>query len=1017
MTLGKAILRWLIAIIALLAIVIVIMLTPFGLRLGMRLATKIVPGHLQYERISGILTGPIEIKGFEYDHDGTRISMQHFKMNWRPLALLWGKLEITELRANRVYLTLGSSSNKKTTHTTGLPFVIQIKRANLRNVAIGTKPNQYPFFLDHMHLKSIIVPNKISVDAYARISKPFPARTRLHAIGNFSKYTITLRVKSRHLNWVVYGTGNAESVKLHTRKSQTLDGSLSATADVRWAPTLQWDIDLNARELNFNNLKTGWPRALSIQLNTQGKIVNKAPLFSVKALITTPQAKINITATQDPGLKLQWNAAINQLSSLIPGSQGSLNTKGSWAGTIKHPITKGSVNANALSLFGFNVKKLQGQWDISPNVGKISGQVGIKNVNIAFDTQGRLTGAQWRGKFKKLNINSSQYANWRLSKPSDITLSSTQIIIPELCLRSTSKSTGLCLKGAWNRDKAWQFTAKGQRVNPGLLTGLFLPRLSLYGKTSVDATINGIAGKLQNASAKVTINKGRFRYRFNGNYIASRFQRSSMLFNFDKTGLRSQVGMFISKNNTINVSFSLPHVQNLPEKQTIQGNIRADMTNLSLLDNLMPDVINPRGRLKANLTISGTTANPNITGNLSFQKGSVALERLGITLTNIDAQISATQNVLNYSVNVSSKGKPIHIKGKSHWTTKGLESDVSIQGNNVLVMNTPEYVIYASPNLQISVLKKTLHMKGSITIPKGLIQPHTATNTVNLPYGQIIYVAGKPTQRVPQWQIFANVKVILGNDVTVKTAGLNATINGSATLIGHPKRPTIANGRINITKGTFTAYGKTLTLQPGSYIQFVNSPASNPSVNIRATKTIAINTGASGQQIGVNDLIVGVSLTGTFRHPKIKLFSVPGTLSQADILSYLILGYATNLNTGGNLDLLLEAATALKLGGDGSGIGGAISQIKQGLGLSELGVESETLVDALGNPIDQQTAFVIGKHLTQRIYIRYSVGLGQGPFAPVNIFQIRYLFGRNWAIQTDSSSQDNGIDILYSIER
>ena len=46
------------------------------------------------------------------------------------------------------------------------------------------------------------------------------------------------------------------------------------------------------------------------------------------------------------------------------------------------------------------------------------------------------------------------------------------------------------------------------------------------------------------------------------------------------------------------------------------------------------------------------------------------------------------------------------------------------------------------------------------------------------------------------------------------------------------------------------------------------------------------------------------------------------------------------------------------------------------------------LMNAVGMPVDRQTAFVVGKRLTKNIYVRYSVGLGQGPgpFIPVNIF-------------------------------
>jgi len=1115
---GKTLLRWSIAVLAILAIILIVMLTPLGLKIGMSLATKLVPGHLQYKQVSGMVTGPIEIKGFQYNYNGMQISIEHFKIRWRPLTLLWGKLTITKLDANRVYLTLGpskkppSSVNEtvKTGSKKSKAFFLQIDQANLRNVAIGSEAKKYPIFLNQLRLKSRIAPEKIVIQSSATLSLPFPMQVRLNATGNFSKYTLTLRLNSPHLNWVVYGKGNDQSVYLHTQKSRTLGGSLSANVKLRWElqpqwNIKQWNIHLNAQNLNLNQLKNNWPHQLSIQLNTQGQIIKQMPHFSVTASITTPQAKINLHAKQNTTLEMQWNAAISQLASLIPGGRGSLYSKGKWAGTLSHPTTQGDITANHFSLYGYRADNLTGHWNINiPGVSpetfnpiristvrskfartstkrellaplwkphrlsvprkaagtaslysnkkqssyfnitatglstksislpslqlqgsgsqkshRLSGKIGINKTNFIFQMQGGLFGKQWKGKLKKLNILSKQFSDWRLAKPSTISFSLTQIITPNLCVRSSIKNSLLCFDGRWESNKAWAFTAKGKRIDPGVLTHLFLPKLTLSAATSIDARVTGYGEKLKSASAKLSLRSGRFRYNINGYYIGSPFQRSDIVFNLDTSGLRSKINTTLSKNNTINIALSLPHLLSVPKDQTISGQIRANLTNLNLLSNIIPDVAKPSGTLKANLSIHGTFNRPRISGNLSFHNGRLALTRLGIEFTQINIDLSSDKSGINYIAKAYSKDKPIQIKGRSEWTSKGLKSDFTVEANNALIMNTSEYIIYASPKLQFHIVGMKLHMHGDINIPKGLIQPYTFHNVEALPTHQIVYIGKPPEKSSRGWKIFAKVNITLGKDVTVNTSGLHADITGQVTLIGNPKQTTLANGRINITKGKYTTYGKTLKIQPSSFIQFINSPASNPSLNIRAIKEISVTEGMSKHQLGTSNIIVGVFLTGTFQHLKIKLFSIPATLSQADILSYLVLGYSSSANTGSsssaNIALLLEAASSLQLGGKGAGIGGAVSQIKQGLALTELGVESQALVDAIGNPVGQETAFVIGKHLTRRIYIRYSIGLGQGPFAPVNIFQLRYLLGKSWALQTDSSSLGNGIDILYTI--
>ena len=65
------------------------------------------------------------------------------------------------------------------------------------------------------------------------------------------------------------------------------------------------------------------------------------------------------------------------------------------------------------------------------------------------------------------------------------------------------------------------------------------------------------------------------------------------------------------------------------------------------------------------------------------------------------------------------------------------------------------------------------------------------------------------------------------------------------------------------------------------------------------------------------------------------------------------------------------------------------------------------------NSVVSTTSLVIGKQLSNDLSIHYSVGL----FYPVSILNLRYQLTKNWAIQSETSTLDNGADVLYSIER
>ena len=130
------------------------------------------------------------------------------------------------------------------------------------------------------------------------------------------------------------------------------------------------------------------------------------------------------------------------------------------------------------------------------------------------------------------------------------------------------------------------------------------------------------------------------------------------------------------------------------------------------------------------------------------------------------------------------------------------------------------------------------------------------------------------------------------------------------------------------------------------------------------------------------------------------------------------MGENNNLNATNHLSLLSRAANALK-GSQGIAKNGLdfINQIKQGLGFSELGVVTEKTVDAVGNPVDQQTSFVVGRHLSKHIYLRYSQALEGFSLTGNNEITIRYLLNHHWALQAMNSTLGTGIDILYTIEK
>ena len=98
--------------------------------------------------------------------------------------------------------------------------------------------------------------------------------------------------------------------------------------------------------------------------------------------------------------------------------------------------------------------------------------------------------------------------------------------------------------------------------------------------------------------------------------------------------------------------------------------------------------------------------------------------------------------------------------------------------------------------------------------------------------------------------------------------------------------------------------------------------------------------------------------------------------------------------------MLFNAASSLGLKG-----GNLLAQnIGNSFGLDEVSVGG-------GEDLDS-AALQIGKYLTPRLYVNYSVGLLEA----VNTLRIRYQLNKRLSVQTETGTA-TGADILYSFER
>src|SRR5699024_9610688 len=219
--------------------------------------------------------------------------------------------------------------------------------------------------------------------------------------------------------------------------------------------------------------------------------------------------------------------------------------------------------------------------------------------------------------------------------------------------------------------------------------------------------------------------------------------------------------------------------------------------------------------------------------------------------------------------------------------------------------------------------------------------------------------------------------------------GLKTGVEGGIRVHQQPGEPTTATGKLMLVDGSYRAYGQNLDIQSGQ-IYFAGGPIADPGFKLRAARYPA------------EDVTVGVQVRGSVENPELTLFSKPG-MSQAEILSWLLLGRPLDGASAGEDNLIARAALALG-GNRGNQV---LDKIGGAVGLDDIGLGS-----AAGHG-SGEAALMVGKYLTPSLYISYGMGL----FSSVSTLSLRYTLNSHWKLEGQSSSEGTGADIIYTFDR
>ncbi len=567
---------------------------------------------------------------------------------------------------------------------------------------------------------------------------------------------------------------------------------------------------------------------------------------------------------------------------------------------------------------------------------------------------------------------------------------------------------------AGSMPKKWDFKATiSQTQNPeSKMEGLY---------ASID--IKGKIQDLNKGDITISLAPGHYQMPKDSSLPVLQFLGGSVKASLANNKLQGTGNLKIDPNTTMNLKFNLPEFKlesGLQDNQKISAELTVLFNSFEFIKSFSPAISNPAGQLIASLKARGTLAKMIFESKILLNKASVSLPALGLNINPIDVTVLATKKKWQVNGTIGASGKKLTLTGKGPLNDSPA-GEITLQGSDFPVMNTHEYQIHISPQMKFNVTPSSLNIAGTVVIPFAEIKPESFSNSQAVSE-DIVFDTKKEESPPTPFKTQMDLNIVMGEHVELTFQGLHASLGGTVHLKQLPQGPVNANGELNVIKGEYKAYGQDLTIEQGELI-FTGGRIDNPGINLKAAKTINTNSSSitsSNQLFDFNNnnlqnanlrgnISVGVEVSGRLSEPKIQLFSNPAILSQADILSMLVLGRPANQANKAGGQLLLAAISSMNLGSGSNGTQ-LMEQLKQNLGF-DFNFQTNSNYNLATNQVSSSNALVVGKSLSKRVYLSYNVGLSQ---ADPNVLTLKYLLNKFLSIQISNSDSGNGIDFLYT---
>lgn len=556
---------------------------------------------------------------------------------------------------------------------------------------------------------------------------------------------------------------------------------------------------------------------------------------------------------------------------------------------------------------------------------------------------------------------------WFLDKGATVTVDDSAITLAHLVLATPSGASRLALDGTI------------PRVGPGHLTGQIegLGLADLWALAQHD--VAGVSGRLSGTldlsgtarspviDASLAMRDGVFGD-FHAPYLEGHFS-------YGNRKLGGAVGLWRSGQQILNVNISLPvdlalrgaRVRELPGPISVRAT--ANAVDLSVVDAFSSLIRNAGGRLSADVGITGTWDNPQLTGTLSVADGAATFPSLGVRHQNLNGELTLSGDTIRVRrLSVQSNGGTARVTGYvelAGLTKPILHLDIGTHDFKAIdVRNFLTLTASGDVHLQGPMYHATLTGAGTITHGTLYFADIIQKDVINLEdtlYAGIVDTALIRQQGLgPKFQSrfldslrIDSLNLTMGSDVWMRSDEADIQLSGPLT-IGKIAKQYRLDGTLTTPRGTYRLpLGPTITKEftvTRGEVRYFGTPDLNASLDIDARHTLRTQRGET--------IAIFVHVGGTINAPTLTLSSDQRPpLSETEIISYLLFG-----------------APSVQAAGGSGVVGNTARQMVASAAAKITGALGSSLISDLGVPLD---IFEVRPEIGARGYEGTEIALGR----------------------------------------